>query len=226
MAEYIIFALISIILSIAVEKITDFMISGQKLAIMSKINIKRFCMIAVLNLSVWLICFLLHKTAPITALALCIGFDILLCIAIEDVKFRRISNAYLIALLVTAIVVTLIDKSMPWYIHIFGCAMGYLPLFLIRVLGEAVKKQEVLGAGDVYLSGILGLMLGFQNYLLCGIITSVVALIAVRIIRYKKHYDKMHAYPFSPFLALGFTVSLLFGDLIIKKYYDLIFMIF
>lgn len=152
------------------------------------------------------------------ALFFCIGFDILLCIAIEDGKLQKISNVYLIALLVTAVALTVTDPFTAWYLHIAGGAMGFLLMLFIRILGKAVKKQEVLGIGDVYVSGISGLMLGLQNYLFCGIITSIAALIAIRIIRRKKQYDKMHTYPLSPFFLLGYTVSMLFGSVLIEQY--------
>ena len=162
------------------------------------------------------------KSLPICFLLLCIGEIMLIKITFDDIKQKKISNILLILLFIIGIAVTFADTSAQWYIHIFGCGMGYLPMFFIRVLGEKIKKQEVLGAGDVYLSGILGLMLGLYKYLLCGIITSLIALITVRIIRHKKNYDKMHAYPFSPFFLLGYTVSILFGDLIINGYIELI----
>lgn len=222
MVKYLVFSLISIFLSLAVEKILHIIFSGEKFSLRSKINIKRFVSILIINVAIWLLCLYFHWAAPITAFLLCIGFDILLCIAIEDIKRKNFSNVYLILLLVLAIAVTLMDNSTPWYIHIFGCGMGYLPMFFIRALGEKIKKQEVLGAGDVYLSGILGLMLGLYKYLLCGIIASLIALITVRIIRHKKNYDKMHAYPFSPFFLLGYTVTILFGDLIVNGYIELI----
>lgn len=222
MVKYLVFLLISIFLSLAVEKTIHTLLSGEKFAIRSKINIKRFFPILISNLAIWLLCLYFHWAAPITSFLLCIGFDILLCISAEDIKQKKISNIFLLVMFIISVIFTLIDKSTPWYLHIFGCGMGYLPMFFIRVLGEKIKKQEVLGAGDVYLSGILGLMLGLYKYLLCGIIASLIALITVRIIRHIKHYDKMQAYPFSLFFLLGYTVSVLFGDLIIDGYIEFI----
>ena len=142
----------------------------------------------------------------------------MLCIALFDFGTQKIPDAFLIALFITATAVTLMDKETPRNMHVLGCAIGFLTMYLIRMLGEKIKKQEVLGMGDVYLSGILGLLLGLQKYLLCGIITSLLALITVRVIRFKKSYDKMHTYPFSPFFLFGYIASCLFGSLIIEKF--------
>ncbi len=222
MVKYFVFSLISVVFAFTVEKTADFIFSGDKFSVRSKISKKRFFLILVTNIAVGILCLHLYKSEPIAALLFLLGFDILLLITAEDIKQKKISNIFLIILFIVSVAFTLIDTSIPWYMHIFGCGMGYLPFFLIRILLETVKKQEVLGSGDIYLNGIIGLLLGLQKYLLCGLIASSAALIAVRVIRHKKQYDKMHTYPFSPFFLLGYTVCILSGDWIITKLVDLI----
>lgn len=219
MIVYCSFAIIlSVLFSLFSEKYFNAIVSDEKFFSKEKLSIKRFCIILAVNLSVFISCVLLHRTEPFKALFMCVGFGILLCIAFKDIKQKKISGSFLLSLLAIGIIITVLDRQSPWYMHIFGLAMGYIPMLLMRAAGEFLKKQELIGSGDVWLSGILGLTLGLQNYLLCGIVTSAAALIAVRIIRRKKHYDKMHTYPFAPFFFIGYTVSILFGDLIVNAF--------
>lgn len=207
-------AVILAVLSVFSGLFVSAIMSGEKF----QFKPKRFLILSALNITVWVLCLFTHKKTPVTVLFLCLGFCVLLCVIWEDINSKKISDIYLIALLITAILFTLLDRFTPWYLHLLGCAVGYLPLFLIRAVGESVKKQEVLGIGDVYLSGILGLMLGLYNFLLCGMIACVSALCGIRILRRKKQFDKMHTYPFSPFLFIGYTLTILFGDLLTAKY--------
>lgn len=155
--------------------------------------------------------------SPASAILLCIGFAVLLCISISDFRTKEIPNVLLFVFFVLAVIFTVLDKSTVWYMHIFGCAVGYFPLLLIRIIGEKVEKREVMGSGDAYLSGIIGLYLGIVKFLICGMTACIAAFIAIRILRKKKNYGKEQTYPFAPFFLIGYAVSVLLGDLIFEK---------
>lgn len=222
---YIITAVLSVLFSFIIEKTADCFIKNTRFTVSGNIVLKRFLILSIINIVVWVLCLNRYIVTPQTVIA-CLFFDIALCMAIIDLYTKRINTVFLIALFVLSVVFVLVQKDNPWYSHIFGCGMGFIPLFCIRYFAGIKAKQEALGMGDTYLGAIYGLMLGFEKFLLAGFMGAICALISVKIIKHKKGYDKTQEYAFSPFLTLGFTVSLLFGDLIIKKYYDLIFIIF
>ena len=196
------------------EKIAATHLTGEPFSWRNAPNLKRLLWLIGGNLAAWLGCLWLHPDTPLAALLWCAGLNVLFWIAVEDGKTKQISNGYLFALLGLAVAATVADTATPWVLHLIGGMVGYVPLFLLRLLGEAAKKQEVLGAGDVYVSGILGLALGVQHFLLCGMVATLAALIAIRILRRKKQYDKAHTYPFSPFFLLGYIVAILCGSLL------------
>ncbi len=221
---YIITAVLSVLFSFIIEKTADCIIKNKRFTVRENLAIKRFLIILVINIAVWVLCLNRYSLTPQTVIA-CLFFDIAFCMAIVDLYTKKISTAFIISLFVLSVAFVLVQKDNPWYSHIFGCGLGFIPLFCIRYFAGIKAKQEALGSADVYIGGISGLFLGFEKFLLAGLTSALSALIFVEIVKRIKGYDKTHRYAFSPFLVFGFTLSLLFGDLILQRYYDLIFSI-
>ena len=93
-----------------------------------------------------------------------------------------------------------------------GMMTGIGCLYLIAVYYEAVTGNEGMGGGDVNLLAMLGAFLGWQSLLfilLIAAFTGAAVGIAMMIVRGK---DLKYAVPFGPFLSLGATVYLFFGE--------------
>lgn len=80
----------------------------------------------------------------------------------------------------------------------------------MRVAGQAEDNEEALGGGDVYLSGVLGLMLGWPNIILgitagalVGGVVGLLAVIAYLIQRRYAENSLMTFIPYGPSLVLG-----------------------
>jgi leader peptidase (prepilin peptidase) / N-methyltransferase len=108
---------------------------------------------------------------------------------------------------------------------ILGGIAGFAIMFLFYQLGALVARlrarkmesagqsddgEEALGGGDVYLMGVLGLMLGWPNIILGitagALIGGVVALLALLQLVIKRRYAKdslMTFIPYGPSLVLG-----------------------
>ena len=74
-----------------------------------------------------------------------------------------------------------------------------------------------MGFGDFKLFGVIGLLIGFKLLLLGIFVAAVIAVIVEVIILRKK--DK--PIPFGPYLAVGFTLMLFFGNNILDWYSSL-----
>ncbi len=96
-----------------------------------------------------------------------------------------------------------------YLIHFVGGAVsGMLIILLIKVIGKAIWKKEVMGSGDIFLMGIIGAYIGIYYILptlFWGALLGSIYGIAL-IIRKKGNRSSM--VPFGPFLALGSIVSL------------------
>jgi len=97
-------------------------------------------------------------------------------------------------------------------------AAGFVSFFLFGAIGKKIWKNDALGGGDVKLAAVLGLLLGWEKLLLAVLIASLIASVVLIIVRRVRGDGKNTEYPFGPFLVLGMTVALLFGNRIISWY--------
>ena len=83
--------------------------------------------------------------------------------------------------------------------------ISFVLMFLLKIVGDIIFKQESMGGGDIKLLGIFGLMMGWSNALISIIAAAFIglpiSLIAVNL-------KKTHIVPFGPFLSLGAMVVL------------------
>jgi leader peptidase (prepilin peptidase)/N-methyltransferase len=81
-------------------------------------------------------------------------------------------------------------------------------LFLFLIL---VSQGKWLGGGDLRLAALMGLLLGWQGFLLALFLASLAGSIVGGVLIQQKILSKKSQLPFGPFLALGTYLTLLFG---------------
>ena len=107
---------------------------------------------------------------------------------------------------------------------LFGGIVGFGIMFLLYKFGELVARyrarkleaigqaddeEEALGGGDVYLAGILGLMMGWPVVLALiygALLGGIVSLIFIAALFIRRRYSSdilMTFIPYGPFLILG-----------------------
>jgi prepilin signal peptidase PulO-like enzyme (type II secretory pathway) len=91
-----------------------------------------------------------------------------------------------------------------------GALIARLRAKRMRESGQMEDDEEALGGGDVYLAGVLGLMLGWPNIILGlvfgALIGGLISLIALIGLVIRKRYEKdalMTFIPYGPALVLG-----------------------
>lgn len=98
-------------------------------------------------------------------------------------------------------------------LYIFGIILVRL-LSLLR--GRGVADGEALGFGDVNLSGVLGLMLGWPGIVaglfLAVMLGGVVSLLYMVVMIARRRYQAFSAIPYGPFLVAGAVILLYFRD--------------
>ncbi len=106
---------------------------------------------------------------------------------------------------------------------VVGLLLGGGLFWSIRVLAEVLLKKEAMGGGDIPLAAMIGSFLGWQKLLLTIFLASLsgsvvgVMLLALRL-KGRKGEEVDTTVPFGPFLALGATLSLLWGGRLIEWY--------
>jgi leader peptidase (prepilin peptidase)/N-methyltransferase len=99
------------------------------------------------------------------------------------------------------------------------CGIGaFLFFIIISVVFSILTKKESMGGGDIKLTFLLGLFLGFPN-IIVGLYLAFLtgALAGIILIIWKKKSFRGATLPFGPFLILGAVVSLFWGNFIFQK---------
>jgi leader peptidase (prepilin peptidase)/N-methyltransferase len=148
-------------------------------------------------------------------------------VVLIDLEYRLIMHPVSIAGAVLGLIVGILRVG--WVKALVGGAVGFGIMWLLYLLGVLIIKivnrrrgqsvnDEALGFGDVNLSGVLGLMLGWP-LILVGLVVAVligglVSLIYILIMVITRKYKAFAALPYGPFLVIGAVLLIYFQDLV------------
>ena len=147
--------------------------------------------------------------------------SVFICVFFIDLEHQLIFDRFQLILLALGIASIFFDKSCAWYSHLIGGFAGFGVFYLVAFLFEKITGKEGLGGGDIKLAGVAGLLLGWERLLLSLLVATIPAAI-VMLIKKRGSEGEDKAFPFAPFLVVGFTVALLFGTQIIGWYLSLL----
>lgn len=103
-----------------------------------------------------------------------------------------------------------------------GAVAGSLSLFLLGFIYKKLRRQEGLGMGDVKLGAMIGAFFGWKAVFFIFFLASVLGtLFGVLLIIVKKG-SRQTPLPFGSFLAIASLAFLLYGDLLLKTYLNLV----
>ncbi len=150
-------------------------------------------------------------------------------VVLNDLEYRLIMHPVSIFGGVLGLVVGFLNVG--WWRTLAGGAAGFAIMGLFYLLGVFIMKlvqrkrgpladDVALGFGDVNLSGVLGLMLGYPVIIIGLVISVFVAgfVSLVYIIRklLMRQYQAFMALPYGPFLVLGAVVLIYFRALVLQ----------
>ena len=102
---------------------------------------------------------------------------------------------------------------------VIGFFMGGVLFFVIAYVGSVVFKKESMGGGDIKLAALLGAFLGWKGALVSfflAFLSGAVIGAVVLLVSSKRDSTKV---PFGPFLALGATCYIFFGEFLLEAYW-------
>ncbi|MBO1003373.1 prepilin peptidase [Pseudogracilibacillus auburnensis] len=150
----------------------------------------------------------------ITALLL---ISMLMIIVVTDLSYMVIPNKILLFFLPFFILLRTLSPLEPWYNAVFGAAIGFLLIALIIFFSKGG-----MGAGDMKLFGVLGVVLGIGNVLLTFFIAACLGAIIGSILMIVKRVNRKQAIPFGPYIVVGALISYFYGNNIIQAYLSLL----
>ena len=183
----------------------------------------RYILVELFTAIIYLACALLFaKNNIYYAIISALACSVLICIFFIDLKHLIIFDRFQIILFLLGVAAIFFDTYTAWYDHLIGAVAGG-GLFLIVYFGALLSlKKEGLGFGDVKLAFVVGLLLGWQKFILTMLIASLSACFVIIPYRLMKSQAKDKEYPFGPFISVGVLIALLFGSEILTWYVGLL----
>lgn len=137
----------------------------------------------------------------------------LVAITVIDLRHQIIPDVITLPGVVAGLVASVATDRISWVQSVVGILVGG-GLFVAVI----VLSRGGMGGGDLKLGAMLGAFLGWQA-LLVGLFVAVMlgGLSAVALLA-SRRLARKDAIPFGPFLALGGTVALFWGDAILAWY--------
>ncbi len=150
-------------------------------------------------------------------------------VVLIDLEYRMIMHPVSISGAVLGLAIGFVNVG--WWRTLLGGVVGYAIMGLIYLLGVFIMKMisrrrgqlvddVALGFGDVNLSGVLGLMLGFP-VIIIGLVAAVfiAGIVSLFYIIAKLVTRKYHAFmalPYGPFLVIGAGLLIYFRNLVLQ----------
>jgi leader peptidase (prepilin peptidase)/N-methyltransferase len=150
-------------------------------------------------------------------------------VVLIDLEYRLIMHPVSIFGGVLGLVIGFINVG--WWRSLLGGVVGFATMGLFYILGVFIMRlvshrrgqlvdDVALGFGDVNLSGVLGLMLGWP-VIIIGLVVAVfvagiVSLFYIILKLATRQYQAFMALPYGPFLVLGAVVLIYFRDLVLQ----------
>ncbi len=150
-------------------------------------------------------------------------------VVLIDLEYRMIMHPVSIFGSVLGLVIGML--TVGWWRTLLGGVVGFAIMGLFYLIGVFIMKQvsrrrgqladdTALGFGDVNLSGVLGLMLGFPviiySLVLAVFIAGIVSLVFIVVKLISRQYHAFMALPYGPFLVLGAVALIYFRDVVLQ----------
>ena len=136
--------------------------------------------------------------------------SLIVLIFITDFLYYIILDSPLVVSSILIIILKLIYNGYKdTILSILSGIVIFLVMYLIKIIGDKIFKRESLGGGDIKLSFVIGLTLGFRLSLISLILSSFLALpYSVASLKLQKNNEV----PFGPFLVSSLFIVFLFYD--------------
>ncbi|MEK4210402.1 MULTISPECIES: prepilin peptidase [Paenibacillus] len=147
-----------------------------------------------------------------------IGFilvSLAVIVTVADLKYMLIPNRVLLFFLPLLLILVLLFPDGPIWHHLLGAVLGGVVLIPFVLLGG-------MGAGDVKLFALLGLVIGFPNVILAFFVACLLGSVVGGLLMLLGVIKRKQPVPFGPWLAIGALISFGYGSHIIGAYLSLI----
>lgn len=153
----------------------------------------------------------------IELLTIVLVISLAMILIVTDLNYLVIPNKILLFFLPFFVGLRILVPLDPWYDPLIGGAVGYVLVMIIILLSKGG-----MGAGDMKLLGVLGIILGWKLTLLSFFIATFSGALIGGILILTKKLKRGEPMPFGPYILLGALISYFFGEQIVTTYLTLL----
>lgn len=164
-----------------------------------RLPVLEICLVGLFTVSAYLV-----YSQPILVLISWIYITFLLTVLVIDYKHRRVLNIMLGPATIVILLLSLLPMTPEPLNALLGGAVGFGLFLLLAIVGRGS-----MGAGDVKLAGVIGLMIGYPGVLTALILGVIFGGVAALILLLSKRASRKSKMAYAPYLSLGALVSLM-----------------
>ncbi|WP_210398184.1 prepilin peptidase [Motiliproteus sediminis] len=146
----------------------------------------------------------------------------LIALTMIDFDHQLLPDSITLPLLWLGLVANAFGLFTDLHSALWGAVAGYMSLWSVYWLFKLVTGKEGMGYGDFKLLAALGAWMGWQMLPLIIILSSLVGAVLGIGLTLIRGRDSASPMPFGPFLAIAGLVALLWGPLLVERYFQLL----
>ncbi len=147
---------------------------------------------------------------------------VLLALTFIDLDHQILPDDITLPFLWLGLIFNLGERYTDLQSAVIGAIAGYLVLWLVYQAFKKITGKEGMGYGDFKLLALFGAWLGWQFLPVIILISSFIgAVIGIGLIVFRGH-DRTLPIPFGPYLAIAGWIALLWGNDLIRLYFDFV----
>lgn len=133
--------------------------------------------------------------------------SMIMIIVLSDIEYMIIPDSVLITTtIILSLEVIFIYGFKELGINIINGILAFIFMYLLRLFGNFLFKQESMGGGDIKLMFLFGFVLGFDMSICSVFLAAIIGLpISLILLKIKKN----NVIPFGPFLSIAAIIILL-----------------
>jgi len=143
--------------------------------------------------------------------------SLLIIITISDLAYKLIPDKVLLLFLCVFLINQTIFQPITWSDCLLGFFVSFIVLYVIAVLSKGG-----MGGGDIKLFGVLGIVLGWQGFIITFLFASFLGAIYGIVGKIISH-GQLKEIAFGPFIAIGTIITFLWKEPLIDWYLGLIY---
>lgn len=139
--------------------------------------------------------------------------SLLVVILVSDITYMLIPNTVLLFFFPLLIMARIMSPLDPWWSSIGGAVAGIMIIAIVILV-----SRGGIGAGDMKLFGLLGIVLGFEKTLLTLFLSCVLGAVIGLVFLLLKIIDRKQPVPFGPYIVAAAIMAYFYGDVILDWY--------